>query len=372
MKKKIILLSVICIIILYVFTYKIEELTESSDTTEQIKNAVKQIYLADVEAIRNLSNVATKLQTNGLNIPGTITSSDLNIVNGNASGIFNFGSKANINSLGDINGNSLTVTGDIKGNSLTITGKLINTPADHVFYCAGRQHINGSEILYVLNKDGIVVGKEWGGSGNVYIQGNLTVNTINGITFNANKNRARYIRVGNKISTDIKNSDGTTTNESISKLAIDFWHLIQINVLSNGKNISDGKVPTPVPGPSTDNLSWSGSSIANITNGTIFSDKPNADNDSNGYLGSRGRHLYEIDLGEERNIDAIELYNRYRLEKDENKANKTTYDVPISARMNGTIIELIGGDKNKPETLIINRRIHTGLWNLIYSKEYLL
>jgi hypothetical protein len=43
-----------------------------STTVDQIKDAVKQIYLADVEAIRNLSAVATKLQADDLTVPGPL------------------------------------------------------------------------------------------------------------------------------------------------------------------------------------------------------------------------------------------------------------------------------------------------------------
>jgi len=44
-----------------------------ADVSVDIKEAVKQVYLADVEAIRNLSEVATKLQKEGLKIPGNLT-----------------------------------------------------------------------------------------------------------------------------------------------------------------------------------------------------------------------------------------------------------------------------------------------------------
>ncbi len=37
-----------------------------ANVSNDIKEAVKQVYLADVEAIRNLSKVATKLQKDGL------------------------------------------------------------------------------------------------------------------------------------------------------------------------------------------------------------------------------------------------------------------------------------------------------------------
>jgi hypothetical protein len=44
-----------------------------ADVSNDIKEAVKQVYLADVEAIRNLSEVATKLQAGGYTIAGDLT-----------------------------------------------------------------------------------------------------------------------------------------------------------------------------------------------------------------------------------------------------------------------------------------------------------
>lgn len=35
----------------------------------------------------------------------------------------------------------------------------------------GRMHIHGEELLYLLNKDGVIIGKEWGGNGNLTVQG---------------------------------------------------------------------------------------------------------------------------------------------------------------------------------------------------------
>ncbi len=43
------------------------------EVSVDIKEAIKQVYLADVEAIRNLAEVATKLQKEGLTIPGNLT-----------------------------------------------------------------------------------------------------------------------------------------------------------------------------------------------------------------------------------------------------------------------------------------------------------
>jgi hypothetical protein len=42
-----------------------------------------------------------------------------------------------------------------------------------------RLHIAGAELLYVLNKEGMIVGKEWGGNGNLTVQG--TLNASGGI-----------------------------------------------------------------------------------------------------------------------------------------------------------------------------------------------
>lgn len=39
----------------------------------------------------------------------------------------------------------------------------------------GRMHISGGEFLYLLNKNGVIIGKEYGGDGCLRVQGNLTV-----------------------------------------------------------------------------------------------------------------------------------------------------------------------------------------------------
>ncbi len=64
--------------ILFVFMFhqywnkKTESMTDVGNL-DQIKEAVKQVYMADVESIRNLSNVASQLQAGGLTIPGDLT-----------------------------------------------------------------------------------------------------------------------------------------------------------------------------------------------------------------------------------------------------------------------------------------------------------
>ena len=58
----------------------------------------------------------------------------------------------------------LNVDGTLK--AITITGK----------GTSGRLHISGDELLFLLNKKGVIIGKEWGGNGNLSVQGNLNMN----------------------------------------------------------------------------------------------------------------------------------------------------------------------------------------------------
>jgi hypothetical protein len=48
-------------------------------------------------------------------------------------------------------------------------------PNGTTIYSQARLHVHGEEHLYILNKAGVVIGKEWGGNGNLSVQGNVTV-----------------------------------------------------------------------------------------------------------------------------------------------------------------------------------------------------
>lgn len=73
MKIDLIFLIVLGFVVAYLFVLHRVESMADVGSLEQIKDAVKQVYLADVEAIRNLSAVATKLQASGLTVPGQLT-----------------------------------------------------------------------------------------------------------------------------------------------------------------------------------------------------------------------------------------------------------------------------------------------------------
>ena len=66
---------------------------------------------------------------------------------------------------------NLSIVGDgtiLLGNNLALESGL-------QLYGRGRLHVHGEEILYLLNKAGVVIGKEWGGNGNLSVQGSVSV-----------------------------------------------------------------------------------------------------------------------------------------------------------------------------------------------------
>ena len=59
---------------------------------------------------------------------------------------------------------SLIVAGDLQLDP----GRTIRAP--------GRLHVAGDELLYLLNRDGVVVGRGWGGNGNLLVEGEARIN----------------------------------------------------------------------------------------------------------------------------------------------------------------------------------------------------
>ncbi len=78
-----ILLIIILIFIFHLYwTRDIKEpMADAQDSA--IEASIKKIYKADVEAIRNLSNISKKLMEGGLTIPGKITVDEINIRDSN-------------------------------------------------------------------------------------------------------------------------------------------------------------------------------------------------------------------------------------------------------------------------------------------------
>jgi hypothetical protein len=51
----------------------------------------------------------------------------------------------------------------------------ITLGAGHTFSAPGRLHISGAEILYLLNNQGVVISKAWGGNGNLTAEGTVRI-----------------------------------------------------------------------------------------------------------------------------------------------------------------------------------------------------
>ena len=92
-------------------------------------------------------------------------------------------------------GQPVHVGGGGTASDLMVEGTL-RLPAGGQLYAPGRLHIHGEEILYLLNKGGVIVSKAWGGNGNLMVEGSLRVQSENNpliITGYTNDDAARHI-----------------------------------------------------------------------------------------------------------------------------------------------------------------------------------
>ena len=67
----IIIIGLVLFFHLYLKQSNIEKMADTPNI-DQIKEVIKQVYLADIESIRNLSEIANKLQAGGLAVPGNL------------------------------------------------------------------------------------------------------------------------------------------------------------------------------------------------------------------------------------------------------------------------------------------------------------
>jgi microcystin-dependent protein len=72
-KYNLIFFAILFVFIFHQYWHKRKEDMSDTLTMTQVISAIKQYYVADVESIRNLSNIATQLQSGGLTIPGDLT-----------------------------------------------------------------------------------------------------------------------------------------------------------------------------------------------------------------------------------------------------------------------------------------------------------
>jgi len=176
----------------------------------------------DTNAINTLAQIAKQLMTTGLTVPGAMstkgifTSTAGSRFTGNRNwfqdeegkGRVRVGAAWGIPGIYAEDGTDLVLGAGStnthigppgKGQHLTVNGNL-SVNSDLIFPTAttivGKQrlHIGGEELLYLLNKAGVVIGKEWGGTGNLAVQGDLFVHGRN-IIAELNDLRANAVRI---------------------------------------------------------------------------------------------------------------------------------------------------------------------------------
>lgn len=103
-------------------TEKFADTQVSPTILSNIQTSIRQVYLSDVDAIRNLSNIAMSLTSSQLNAPGTIT--------------------------------------------LTPGTQIINS---------NDLEVSGNKSLIISNKTGVIVSKKMNGPGSLNVEGNLSI-----------------------------------------------------------------------------------------------------------------------------------------------------------------------------------------------------
>ena len=181
-----------------------ENFALSSDDLTLVRTEINRIYDMDVEAIRNLGAISKSLLTGtntftpstsgtpgDLNIPAdnTILQGGLSLLNTTWEATkMDTATSHIVSDTGNykslmILGNDSSGTRKVKlwddvtvSNNLTMDGNVLTLASGAKITSPGRLHVSGEDNLYILNKTGVVIGKEWGGSGDLSVQGNQTNN----------------------------------------------------------------------------------------------------------------------------------------------------------------------------------------------------
>jgi hypothetical protein len=101
-------------------------------------------------------------------------SGNVNITPGALSVAGNFTASSNLSVAGSASvAGSLGLGTTSPLSRLHIAGGDLRLDGGHQIYAAGRLHISGDEILFLLNHSGVIIGKEWGGTGDLTVEGHL-------------------------------------------------------------------------------------------------------------------------------------------------------------------------------------------------------
>ena len=186
--------KIISIIFMMIMIYQIFVLNQAvfKDKVEGFADAPVQSIggVDDTNAINTLAQIAKNLMAGGVTVPGAInlfnSKTKFSLVN-DPDNCFRIKDDRGAQVLAINDGGSIYSKGDgfiLSGNDMTVKGS-VNVGADLFFpnqttiKGAGRLHMTGEELLYILNKKGVMIGKEWGGTGDLQVQGGLSVSGRN-------------------------------------------------------------------------------------------------------------------------------------------------------------------------------------------------
>jgi len=165
-------LVVIVLLIITMLIFKDPSIMENMATTSATTTtttAPATITALNNEALQNIASVYNE--------------SELTITNLKATQNANVGN--NLNVIGELSTKNLNVTGElITKNIVAVGGELnangngitLGNTGQSVIAGLSRVIISGPELLFLLNKSGVIVGQEWGGNGNLTVEGGLSVN----------------------------------------------------------------------------------------------------------------------------------------------------------------------------------------------------
>jgi hypothetical protein len=158
-KYNLVLFAIIFVLLFHQYwcrSYSKSSKEKMSNVSNDIKEAVKQVYLADVQAIRNLAEVASKLQKdNNLILPGNLT----------VTGQINAGSEIRNNSfsLSDLNSKINNTNSSLSKSIETNTNK-INSNIQSINTKLSNKIDKGSFINLTSSSGSHKVGTRWNGS----------------------------------------------------------------------------------------------------------------------------------------------------------------------------------------------------------------
>jgi hypothetical protein len=175
---------IVTIIVLLSFLY-IRNDKEAFTNDEAVKN-VASLYNSGMATVSNLKATNNVTADISMTTPVLQSGGRLHLSGPellfllNKSGVIigkEWGGNGNLTVQGDLNASGVSTLPNLNAGNMNINGDVLGGK--------GRMHITGPELLFLLHKNGVIIGKEWGGNGNLSVQGDTALQgnvNINGMT----------------------------------------------------------------------------------------------------------------------------------------------------------------------------------------------